>query len=115
MVKNNLPENMFVHWLRGYFDGDGTAGKDIKRPSIRILGQEDLLQWILDELNSRGVLHTSTFPYQKGGKDGTKINIYEFSVGGSRQMVSFREWLYKDATIYMERKKDIADAWVIKR
>jgi hypothetical protein len=114
-VKDNLPEDMFVHWLRGYFDGDGTAGKDIRHPSIRILGQEDLLQWILDELNSRGVLHTLALPYQKGGKNGTKINIYELSIGGSRQLVSFRSWLYKDATVYLERKKDIADTWRIKR
>jgi hypothetical protein len=114
-VRDNLPSNLFRHWLRGYFDGDGTAGKDVDKPAIRILGQEDLLGWILKELNSIGVLYTSTAPYQKGGKDGTKINIHEFSVGGSHQMVSFRDWLYKDATIYLERKKAIMDTWVIKR
>ena len=114
-VGDNLPDDLFRHWLRGYFDGDGTASKDISRPTIRILGQEDLLVWFLKELNTNNVLHTSTVPRQKGGKNGTKINIYELSVGGSHQMVSFREWLYKNAVVYLERKKAIIDTWVIKR
>jgi hypothetical protein len=112
-VRDNLPDDLFRHWLRGYFDGDGSAAKS--SPSIRLIGQDDLLSWILNKLNTGRVLNTSTAPYQKCAKDGKKLNIYEFSVGGSHQVVSFREWLYRDATIYLERKKVIMDTWVIKR
>jgi hypothetical protein len=112
-VKDNLPEQLFCHWLRGYIDGDGNAQKD--NPTVRLLGQEDLLQWIVGKLNSLGIINTATIPRQKTGPNKTKCNIFELIIGGSHQMVSFRNWLYKDATVYLERKKEIMDTWKIKR
>jgi DNA-binding transcriptional regulator WhiA len=112
-IKNNLSDDLFRHWVRGYFDGDGCASKST--PDIKVLGQEDLLQWIVYVLNDNNILHTKARPRRKGGPNGTKINIYELIIGGSHQMTSLRKYFYEDATIYLKRKKDIFDTYIIKR
>ena len=33
-----------------------------------------------------------------------KKNIYEIKINNKKDVITFMQWLYKDSTIYMERK-----------
>src|SRR5690606_33501858 len=39
-------------------------------------------------------------------------NIRSLRYCGVNQCITFRDWLYKDATIYLKRKKDIFDSYI---
>lgn len=81
------------HFIRGYSDGDGcitTKTQGTLRWSV--LGTEQFLLSVVEHLP----IETRVFR-----KDNTRI--YKFAVSHRKAQQSL-EWLYKDATIFLERK-----------
>jgi len=97
------PERLWNHWMRGYFDGDGTSGK---RPSLGFMGRYDLLQII------RRVLYVEADrnPHLKIMKHTTS-RIYYLIYSGRYNARAVAEYLYRDATIWLERKRERIDVW----
>ncbi len=106
----NIPKDLIRHFVRGYFDGDGsvwcgnkncnvvTANGEIKNYSyqsikIDIIGNISLCQAFAKEIGINGSISDSKTNYLKylsvSGKDDIKIMF---------------EYLYKQSTIYLERK-----------
>lgn len=101
---NSVPRELMHHFIRGYFDGDGSTRK--KRVTIRFCGQRDLLEWMKEY-----------FKRELGAECGRKIQAYnhtdkicllEFSPCDSRMI---RDYMYGDATVWLERKRQIAESW----
>jgi len=101
---SQVPEQLYHHFIRGYFDGDGSAGRKQKR--IRLCGQVDILSWTKDVLCSNTCAEgaMSIRPY----KHTDKIVVIAFC---GNNMIEFRNYIYKDATIWMKRKREKADRW----
>ena len=91
-----LSPDLYRHFIRGVTDSDGT----ISPQTYGIVGTEEFclrLQEIMEkECDVTG--HLSRATYRKVN------NIRYFRIGGQLQMKRVLDWLYKDATIYMERK-----------
>lgn len=93
-----LPE-LSKHFIRGYFDGDGSVyhNKEYTEIYIAIIATNDLAKSIQNilfkELNIRGHL--------KAHKNQSN-SILE--IGGNKQVIAILDWLYSDATIYLDRK-----------
>jgi hypothetical protein len=91
------------HFMRGYVDGDGSWFEDIKRGRIcfELRGNKDFLQdykSILETALDIKSRVTVTTP------DSTsKIKYY-----GKHLVPQLVDFLYKDATVYLQRKYDIA-------
>ena len=98
-IAKNIPEGLESHFIRGYLDGDGCISD---REKVLFLGQQDILLWIKDCLIKYTEINTRTIPYQRRG-------IMEIDFGGYNQFIRIVDYIYKDATIYLERKKQIAD------
>lgn len=105
---NFLEDRLINHFIRGYFDGDGS----ICRKPPKITGQIDYILSItssdkfcntakLKMEQMLGVHFTSRLSLPKTNKITTTI-----SVGGNLQVKKVLDWLYKDATIYLPRKYD---------
>jgi hypothetical protein len=100
-LKNN---ELIRHFIRGYFDGDGSIyinhtdkKSGIKHMRISIVGTKHMLE------NIRYVLMRECII-----KKGTIIkinNIYELRYGGNNIVYAIYKYLYKDATLFLERKK----------
>jgi len=84
----------FNHFLRGYYDGDGgiSNNKDKKKTWYCYIVTPHGLhaKYIQSKLNINSNL--------------IKQDIFRVNINGSNNVKSFLEWLYKDATIYMDRK-----------
>lgn len=105
----NLPVDLYRHYLRGYFDGDGSfyAGgaiyKNGKRfqPTASMAGTEAFLAaaqtWICEQTGL-----TATKLYQP---KHTKV-IKTWNWTGTNKVRTFARLLYQDATIYLPRKRD---------
>ncbi len=101
-----VPLDLVHHFVRGYFDGDGSvsSGKWFK---IDIISTPEFLinlQCILKD--SIGINITKLNTSRKYSKE---VNIATLNIGGRLQCIRFKDWLYKDATIFLERKKKVFD------
>ena len=106
-TEEQVPKHLQRHFIRGYFDGDGSvsAGEKCK---VNIIGTIDFIKKIqiilFNELSFEPTKLTDR-------RKERKTNIRSLSIGGRKQCISFRDWLYKEATIYLERKKKIFDSY----
>jgi len=105
-IFNHIPLNLLNHFIRGYFDGDGCICKRSKNDkydiySFHIVGTKQILNLVSDIL------------YQNCKINKMKVipdkSIYRIYCGGNLQLIAIRNWLYKNAHIYLERKKSIFD------
>ena len=105
-TEEQVPSCLIRHFVRGYFDGDGSVSGD-KQKQFCFVGTMDFLlplqQILIKELNF------SKTKLDRRHKDRDN-NIRSLRYCGVNQCITFRDWLYKDATIYLERKKKIFDS-----
>lgn len=96
----NLNENLKRHFIRGYFDGDGciTTG-----PTVKIIGTIALLQEIEKCFNKYCETKTGHKLYDRY-KNGNNIRCLE--IGGIYQVKRIFEYLYKNSSVFLERKKN---------
>lgn len=93
-----LPNELIRHFIRGYFDGDGTVYIDKDGIKFGFYGQHDFLQDIkkilVNELDlSNRKIH-----------DKETVSMITFS--RKQDLINFYDYIYKDATIYLKRKKE---------
>lgn len=93
-----VPVELQHHFIRGYFDGDGYSVKTEKTKSIGLIGTKNFLTSI--DLIFRAEI-------ENYGKEciSKRGNYYNLKKGGRKITKKISDWLYKDATIYLERKK----------
>lgn len=107
-----LPFNLVHHFIRGYFDGDGSVsitknsyirkdGSSQKKISCSILGTELFLLTLVNYLPFKQKI------YKYKNKD-----IYFINFAGTKAK-QFYEYLYKDVNIYLERKKEKFDKYFL--
>ena len=91
-----VPDNLLHHFIRGYFDGDGSVY--IRRYiCISFEGTESFLLPLLDILSEISGTHSNLYNSKNGHKS--------LKVGGSIQVKSIYEYMYKDAIVFLGRKK----------
>lgn len=103
---NQVPKNLMRHFLRGVTDGDGTLGIYNNRFYYSVISTESFLVGMINffkhEINDLGNINT----YYKDKRLNNDVTKY-FSKNGkyAKKIISY---LYKDASIYLDRKYDIA-------
>ncbi len=101
----NIPESLYNHFIRGYIDGDGCITSHIQRNKktpqffIKIVGTNDVLNFIKDFIEQNNCAKIKKF-YKRHKND----QVSNIDFGGNRQVKKFLDLLYKDATIYLDRK-----------
>lgn len=97
---DQVPEKFINHFIRGYFDGDGSIYEYSKTHagSISFIGTESVLNWILFQLKQ--VVQTNAKISKYKNKD-----IYKLTLGGAKIISKIYYYLYKDSTIWLNRKK----------
>lgn len=107
--KHQVPENLINHFIRGYFDGDGSISygirerysvrkkQNIKRLSVnaQFIGTKEMLTVIDDYVNFNGL-------EKEKRRDS---NTWYIRTSSLSNIKSFYEYLYSNATIYLSRKK----------
>lgn len=98
----NIPKEMRHHFIRGYFDGDGTVGVYLnkklnkKRARVQLLGTSEFLKGIYQEIG---------IPVGKVTLSQHE-NIHRLTYHGKQRLFEILDYLYQDATIFLQRKKD---------
>ena len=94
-----VPEKFSSHFMRGYFDGDGCVIEKNKRFSI--ISCREFIEKFLEKLNEKTGLNKTTLI------KNSVSNVFSFSYSGKFNLTKIYDFLYKDATIFLNRKRDI--------
>lgn len=107
-----ISEHLVHHFIRGYFDGDGSVYiNKRKEMGIGIVGTELVLSTIKKYIND-------TSGYNIGclcDKRKNKYPIKQLMYSGSNSVLIVKEYLYKEASIYLTRKYNKFKDIIIKR
>lgn len=106
-----VPENLYSHFIRGYFDGDGsihfTQCGQAKKPNYRIsfCGTKDMLEHI------RAILSKDKLSLEK------RNNIYSLSINGNKQLEKILSFIYEGSydEIELTRKRQIYNNFLLQR
>jgi len=105
-----INEELIPHFIRGYFDGDGTVGEyqNVKNSNSKTLrsgmcsGSKEFLEELVTHLpikNKKLYKSTSVWTINLSVKDS----------------ISFAKYIYNNATVYLSRKKIIFDNAIQRR
>jgi hypothetical protein len=98
-IFNHIPDNLLNHFIRGYFDGDGCVYATVKKINnyISFVGQRKFLN------KTQSIIVNYTGASASKNQIGNGCETLKW--GGVEQIKSILEWLYKDATVFLERKQ----------
>lgn len=97
-----LDKNLIRHFIRGYFDGDGCIYIHQEQLGIMIVSTKEMLSSIAEIIINNNLAN----PHISHPERYTD-NTYRLDFGGSRQVKRFCDWIYKDSTIYLDRKYEL--------
>lgn len=110
-----MDESLIRHFIRGYFDADGTIYKDNQylKANICSINKEFLedLQTILTNQNIVTSINTEiregkSLVLPSGKTSLTCKNMHRLFIRQQQSFKYFYDYLYKDSTIYLNRKKE---------
>ncbi|MGJ0846479.1 hypothetical protein ACR77J_07315 [Tissierella praeacuta] len=92
-----LPKNLHSHFIRGYFDGDGSIWYDKQSKSYRIqvIGTESVLKGIVQHLD----IHLNRLIPVVSNE-----YTYRLNYSGNYNVSNIMSRIYKDSTVHLERK-----------
>ena len=99
----NLDYKLRRHFIRGYLDANGCISiSKGKSYSIKITGTNEILNWIMNHLIEEKILSHSYHFYKR--KEDQIVSNFEF--GGNYLSLKFLNYIYEDATVWLDRKHD---------
>lgn len=100
--KEYIPSELIRHYIRGLFDGDGSIYKTSNGTSISLVSGSD--QMIIDFNN---IIKENL---DINMKNRISRNLLEARLFSKHSVRAFLKWIYKDSTIYLDRKHSKAFA-----
>ena len=92
-----VPEKLLSHFIRGFFDGDGSLMKynynNYPSYNINFTTTYEMAIWLRD-IFGKGDVH----------KEKRRDFTWYYSIGGNRQVLDICHYMYDEATIWMNRK-----------
>lgn len=109
--KDIISNNMIRHFIRGYFDGDGSISYTTRTSSVRderlhfqitFTGTFEMMTGIREYLN-KYVVNFVGYIYKRWKTD---VNNYTLTIDGNNVIKQILDWMYKDSAIHLKRKYD---------
>ena len=100
---NFLRDDLIPHFIRGYFDGDGSfSSKGSTAVKVTIISTKNFLNGLKDYLNNQDIKTGSVNDLDRVANE----NIGRLDIQAQSSVKAFMDFIYKDATIYLERKHE---------
>ena len=100
---SNIPTDLTHHLIRGYFDGDGSFAKSGEKKyhtyDMKFTGTYEVIVAIRSYFNKDNLKLQQRYPNRDN-------NNYSLNICGDKQVYNLGKLLYKDATIYLQRKHE---------
>jgi intein-encoded DNA endonuclease-like protein len=109
-----VPENLMRHFIRGYFDGDGsvTFNKKNYRMEAKIISSSQFCRdyelFLTKKLKITQFYHGKIY-YSKVAK----LPYYSIGMGSFNNIKILYDYLYKNCKFFLKRKKDVFDRYFL--
>lgn len=104
LIFPNIDKSLYKHFIRGYFDGDGSIVQQIRNDNnhpvlVTITSTKSFCNTISDIIKNE--LNINSCITDASCKNGiTKV----LSISGRNVCKTFLDWIYDDANLFLERK-----------
>ena len=98
-----IPKNLMHHYIRGYFDGDGSVYLSDNKSKFSFTGSHHFIPPLNKYLFDNNIFLKEYAIVDRG-------NFCSIHIGGILPSRLFYEYIYSDANYYLNRKKDIFDS-----
>lgn len=99
-----IPKELRNHFIRGYFDGDGSINKYQRK-------NKSYLEWEISFISSKAFLSQILDEIGKERNFYSCGNNFRITFKAKEDIKDIINYLYKDATIYMDRKIEKANTF----
>ena len=100
-----IPDDMYLHFIRGYLDGDGSftryITKGYEKFCLSICGTETFLLKLKEILELK---YNCNFNSKISKRFDTKNCCYELKMSGKQNVIHLLSILYDNSSIYLDRK-----------
>ncbi len=100
---DKINNNLLIHFLRGYYDGDGSITfyktRNTFNSTINICCTIEFFNFFSDFIYNNLKIKCNLSKRYKDEK-----NIFDLRICGNRNVNKFLDFLYKDSSIYLKRK-----------
>ena len=97
---NWLRKDLIPHFIRGYFDGDGTISKMGSFVNISIVSTPSFLEDMKKVIEEQGIIVTGIH------KSTNSKAVKKLEIQRQSEIKKFLDWIYCDANFYLKRKYD---------
>jgi len=94
-TSDQVPAHLLNHFVRGYFDGDGSCSN-----GIMIVGSKQFCNCL-----AKAIPCAITNIYQRYKDKKPEKSAHQLFIGRKKERAKFTDWLYQNATIWLDRKK----------
>lgn len=93
-------QSLFRHFIRGYFDGDGSISINDRtsRVLVSFVGNPQFLKWLKLYISENADINSSLLEIKNSSK------VLRLCISGNAQIERFLDWMYKDSSIHLYRK-----------
>ena len=105
-----LREDLIRHFIRGYFDGDGCFSWGLNkkdnyfgnalRAIVNFTSTIDFCTYLTNYFKDKFDINT----YTSCRNPQNNNNNRTITISGNKQVIKVMEWMYKDSSLYLERK-----------
>lgn len=100
--ENIIDISLYRHFIRGYFDGDGSLVLSKNSINFKFCGTKEFLEGLLDIFNK--VIYDYTYKKKLFKRHIDNKNNYYISYGGRIKTFKIMDYMYNNCTIYLNRK-----------
>jgi len=108
----NINNQLIPHFIRGYFDGNGSISIPSRRPNLRRIEICSTSITFIEDIKNYLLLNSINCPILRE-KKSTNTSLFLLEWVNSEDTIKLREFLYKDATVFLKRKKELFDSFTI--
>jgi len=105
-----VPSHLLHHFIRGCFDGDGHVSKRGNSFNVNFTSSKDFMTGFINLLTQLGIDTTGS----KKRYEDHKESAHQVYIR-SNSSKTFFDYIYKDATVFLTRKKTIVDLPLIEK
>lgn len=102
--KNQVPNKFIRHFIRGYFDGDGSLYFQQKSDYAPTAGISIVSTKPFCEYCMRFIYNQTGIKFSLCNKKSKNNKTYGLFINGARNSIKFLNWLYKDSSVWLQRK-----------
>ena len=98
-----LQPDLYPHFIRGYFDGDGYVSKSYNNAKLTIVSTKDFCESVQKIVRDNLGINACIYLCHKNELTPTRT----LQISGRNQIRKFLDYIYNDANLYLQRKYDI--------